>query len=116
MNYGVQVLGHPLIAELVETRFVPVIVKNNTANDAFAKLRASFEEPSWNNPVVRIIEADRKAVVPRLYGDWSLGRLSEVLAVALRARGEAVPFWLDDLRAETRAARRGWREAVFGMS
>ena len=91
-------------------------MRNNSKGDVHEKLLKSYGEPSWNNPALRILDENGKAVVPRLYGDWSPGRTVETLVAALAKRGVAAPAWLRALREELRAERRGWKTAVFGMT
>lgn len=64
-----------------------------------------FEEPSWNNPVVRFVDADAKDVIPREDGVWKLGPLVARSVLALEAAGEDIPSWLDTLATETSGAR-----------
>ncbi|HEY3245572.1 MAG TPA: thioredoxin family protein, partial [Phycisphaerae bacterium] len=56
-GYGRNVLTHPLLVEAIETCFVPVAVYNNIPGADEQTLKA-FKEPAWNNPVVRIIDAE----------------------------------------------------------
>ena len=111
LTYGRGVLSHPLVVEAAETLFVPVVVYNNVQGRD-AELLRSFGEPSWNNPVVRIIDADREALAPRLAGDYSVGGLAEAMVEALR--GDA-PRWLALLVEESTARRDGTARQVFSM-
>jgi hypothetical protein len=73
-----------------------------------------FEEPSWNNPVVRIIDPDGRELTRRLAGDYSPGGFSGALIDSLEAFGEAVPEYLRVAHAELSA--RGREEtALFAM-
>jgi hypothetical protein len=116
VDYGVQVLGHPLIAEAIETFFVPTIVRNNSKGDVHDAIRQRFGEASWNNPAVRIVDGENKLIVPRLYGDWSARATLKTLIAAMKKRAIAVPSWLAAFEAELDSARRGWSTAVFGMT
>ena len=77
---------------------------------------ASFDEPTWNNPVVRIIDPDRTLIVPRINGDWTLGTLAHQLAEALKKRQKPVPEYLKLLAQEEVAQKRGVETAIFGMT
>ncbi len=114
MNYGRQVLTHPLIVDAATTEFVPACIYNNTKDDA--ALLELFKEPSWNNPVVRVMTHDRKDLVPRVSGDWTLGGLAQALTKALRAAKRPVPAYLELLARETLARKRGVESAAFGMT
>jgi len=70
-NYGHNVLSHPLIAEAIETLFVPVAIYNNKGGSD-AKVLKYYNEPTWNNPVVRIVGF--------WTGEKSLGKLDGVVA------------------------------------
>jgi len=113
-GYGINVLSHPQIVEAVETLFVPVAIYNNVDGHDYKVLK-SFGEPSWNNPVVRIMTPDRKELVPRLNGDYS--RLGVVTAMikALKNNNRNVPQYLKLLEGDLRAKVNGSERAVFAM-
>ncbi|MCZ6555165.1 MAG: thioredoxin family protein, partial [Candidatus Dadabacteria bacterium] len=69
-GYGKNVLSHPLIVEAIETLFVPAAIYNNNKGEDERVLK-SFGEPSWNNPVVRIMTPERQELVSRLSGDYT---------------------------------------------
>jgi len=96
---------------------VPVAIRNNTEHDHEAEVRERFQEPSWNNPVVRILGARGEDLVPRLHRrqDWSRAAVSRVMVEALAAREQAPPAWLVALRDEELPAREGLGRALFGM-
>lgn len=104
-GYGNGVLRHPLIVDAAETLFVPVVVYNNVAGADRAVLE-SFGERSWNNPVVRIMTAERVELVPRMARDYTVGRLSADMRDALDSLGATVPTWLRSL-AEVGLAPQG---------
>lgn len=105
--YGKEVLSHPLIVEAAETLFVPIFVSNNEEGEDRAVLK-SFGEPAWNNPVVRIVDADRKPLAPRVAGDYTAPGLARAMAAAL---GERAPKWLGLLALEGGSTER----ATFSM-
>ena len=114
MNYGRQVLTHPFIVDAAKTAFVPACIYNNTKEDA--TLLKLFEEPSWNNPVVRIMTHARKDLIPRLSDDWTLGGLAQAMTAALGKAKQPVPTYLELLARETAARKRGVESAAFGMT
>ncbi len=113
VNYGQQVLSHPLIVEAIETLFVPVAVFNNVQGKDREVLK-SFEEPEWNNPVVRIVDSKRRMLAPRVAEEWTAVPLVGAMTKALRDSGKAVPAYLALLEAEALAADRIER-ATFAM-
>jgi len=113
-GYGDAVLSHPLIVEAIESNFVPVAVYNNVKGDDERVLRA-FNEPAWNNPVVRIVAADRAELAPRVNFDSGLSGLSAALVAALDKAKRPVPAYLTLLSEEAAARGRGAQRAVFTM-
>jgi hypothetical protein len=77
---------------------VPVLVYNNR-NGRDAELLERYEEPAWNNPVVRFFSAAKggtpgRELLPRREGVWAAGALAGRLEEALRAAERPVPGWL----------------------
>lgn len=114
LGYGRDVLSHPLLVEAAETLFVPVVVYNNIEGPD-RQILESFGEPTWNNPVVRLIKPNREALAPRLAGDYSPGGLARSMSTALQAHGQQAPAWLSLLAQEEGAHRDGTRKATFAM-
>ncbi len=114
VGYGNQVLSHPLIVEAVEDLFVPLAVYNNIDGDDRKTLRA-FNEPSWNNPVVRILSSGRKELAPRLDGDYTQRGLVRAMTVALENAGKPVPQYLQVLSEELSLLDRPLEKAKFAM-
>lgn len=113
-NYGQNVLSHPLIVEAIETLFVPMAVYNNKGG-ADAEVLAQYKEPAWNNPVVRIVNADKQNLVPRVSGNYSQLGVVQAMKQALKKEYKAVPGWLDLLEQELRAEIRGTEMATLAM-
>ena len=112
IRYGEVVLSHPLIVEAVETEFVPLAIYNNLGGPDRKVLKA-FREPSWNNPVVRFIDAGGTALAPRLAGDYSRRGLVDRIAQALHKSGRPLPGYLSVLQEELKPAAR--QTAHFSM-
>ena len=55
-NYGKGVLSHSVIVEIIEEYFIPLAIFNNNGGKDSEVLKR-YDEPSWNNPVVRIVDA-----------------------------------------------------------
>ncbi|MEZ5963784.1 MAG: hypothetical protein R3F56_08055 [Planctomycetota bacterium] len=108
-------MSDPLLVEAIETLFEPVAIRNNSDGDADARVREAFAEPAWNNPVVRIVDADRSDLAPRLHDDWSAAALVDAMVAARTARELAVPAWLRLVQEEEQSRRRGLERAVFAM-
>ena len=98
-NYGHNVLSHPLMVDALENAFIPLVIYNNkNGNDK--KILDKFNEPSWNNPVVRIIDTDGNNRVPRVNNDYSALTLCTRLQEALIAKKTAIPNYLNILEQE----------------
>jgi hypothetical protein len=113
-GYGKHVLSQPLIVEAVESLFVPIAIYNNI-NGPDSKVLKSFGEPSWNNPVVRLMAYDRKELVPRLSGDFSKLGLVTSMVNSLENNNQIVPNYLRLLIEELMAGVSGTDKAVFAM-
>lgn len=97
--FGRGVLSDVVVADAVEGFFVPVFVANNEEGDDRAVLR-HFGEPTWNNPVIRIIDVDENALVPRLEGADPRVHLLGRIVLALHATKRTVPAWLGAAAAD----------------
>ena len=113
-TYGDKVLSHPLIIDAAQELFVPVAVYNNIKGDD-EKTLASFKEPAWNNPVVRVMTHDRKPLATRVNEDYTVLGLASAMADALGKMNRPVPEYLALLVEELDATKRGPERATFVM-
>lgn len=113
-RYGNSTLSHPLIVEAIETYFVPVCIYNNKGGADAGALK-TFNEPAWNNPVVRIVRADYKDVVLRMANFNSSHQLVSGMRSALDQTGAVVPRYLELLEEELLAREAGLETATFSM-
>lgn len=103
--------------DAAENLFVPVCIYNNTKGDSDEKTRLEFKEPAWNNPVTRILNADKKDIVARNDRGWTVAAVARTMVEALEAGKTEVPAWLKLLDVEGRArAGKKIETAVFGMA
>lgn len=113
-QYGNEVLSHPLIVEAIETLYVPLAIYNNKGGHD-AEILKKFNEPSWNNPVVRIVNDKGADVTSRLSGNYSALGLTEMMINALiKSHGKA-PVYLQLLADELAAKKRGTQLATYSM-
>ncbi len=110
--FGRGPLSHPLIAEAIEREFVPLAIYNNRPG-VDQKLLERYEEPAWNNPVVRHFTADGSELLPRADGVYDAGSVVERMIAALEKAGRPVPRYLALAHEELLAPR--LERAVFGM-
>ena len=100
------------MVEAIETLFVPVVVYNNKEGKD-AELLQRFQEPSWNNPVIRYLDADTKDLIERKDGVWSQVGTAARMSKALQASGAQVPTYLQLLASQIQTNAQ--QEAVFAM-
>lgn len=112
VGFGEQVLSHPLLVEAIEDEFVPVAVFNNRGGDD-RRVLARFDEPSFNNPVVRFLASDGRDLLPRKAGVWFPRAIGQRMVAALDAAGRPVPVYLRDVVDELSA--QGRERATFAM-
>ncbi len=98
-NYGHNVVGHPLMAEFIEASFIPLAIHNNKGgNDKI--ILTQFKEPAWNNPVVRIVDAQGKDLIKRISGNYSKIGLYTAMKTVLESTNKPVPEFAHLLGAE----------------
>src|SRR5688572_13808527 len=113
-EFGDQPLSHPLLVEAIEDLFIPVVVFNNKAGDD-AKLLERFNEPAWNYPVVRFLNAAGEDVIPRREGIYSIHGIAARMVDALYATRRPLPEYFKLVFAESHAQENGGSKAVFAM-
>lgn len=86
-------MSHPLMVEAIETLFVPLLIHNNKkgADEVILK---RYEEPAWNNPVIRYVDSVGKDVIPRRDRVWTTGATARRMIAALKATRRPVPQYL----------------------
>ncbi len=90
VRFGQDVLTHPLMVELIADRFVPVAIFNNHPG-ADAEILRRYDEPSWNNPVVRFLGPDGAELLPKLADRYDALGLHEKITAVLEMLGDDVP-------------------------
>ncbi len=112
-NYGQNVLSNPLMVEGIENLFIPLAIFNNKGGKDKVILD-KYNEPSWNNPVVRIVNYKGENVVKRISSDYSAKTLHARMLEALKSYGAEVPDYFQLLGQEL-GATRTTKEKVFKM-
>src|SRR5688572_28455828 len=101
VHYGQSVLSHPLLVEAAESEFDPLAIYNNVGGHDRSILE-KYDEPTWNNPVVRIVDPSGAPIGQRLNGDYSKHGLTKTMIAALGKSGRPVPQYLALLEEELR--------------
>lgn len=114
-NYGHNVLSHPLMVEAIENEFIPLAIYNNKAGKD-AEVLKKYNEPSWNNPVVRIVNEKGESIINRIASDYSAKGLSSGMIAALKKSGKSIPAYLNLLDEELSAdLQNNKKEAYYKM-
>ena len=114
-NYGHNVLSHPLMVEAIENLFIPLVIHNNKGGKDRETLE-KFKEPSWNNPVVRIVDAFGTDIVKRVGSDYTALGLYDAMTYALQQEKKEIPEFLKLLGTELTAVGNGTvKEQYFKM-
>ena len=113
-NYGNLVLSHPLIVETIESYFVPLAIFNNRRGHD-AEVLHYYNEPTWNNPVVRIVQADQEDILPRLSGTYTPSGLVHYMISALTMEGHPIPQYLKLLHQELTANEGNTEQTTLSM-
>ena len=98
-NYGKNVLTHPLLVEGIESSFIPLCIFNNKGGKD-KKILENYNEPSWNNPVVRIVDSNGNDLIDRVSGRYDSGSLISAMNTALTESGRLIPKYLSLLEQE----------------
>lgn len=93
-NYGKNVLSHPLIVDAIENEFIPLAIYNNVKG-CDREILNRYKEPTWNNPVVRIVKSNGKDIIKRLSGNYSSLGLVNHMLVALSSGFYGQPKYLE---------------------
>ena len=112
-GFGHGALRDPIVIEAITAHFVPVVIYNNRPGRD-ADLLASFEEPAWNNPVVRAITPDRRPLAERFSGPYEAAPLLDTMRRALDVHAKS-PAWLSLVAGERASRKRGTERATLSM-
>lgn len=110
-NYGNDVLSHPLIVEVIENEFIPLAIFNNKGGKD-AEILKRYNEPSWNNPVVRIVDAEGKNIVERLSREYSGKGIVQSMISSMEKNAQNIPEYLSLLEDEFSSTQ---KEKVYQM-
>lgn len=98
-TFGNEVMSHPLIVEAIETHFIPLVVYNNKGGSD-ARVLKKYNEPTWNNPVVRIVNSNGTDIVKRHSGAYEPSAVVITIQNALLASNQIAPKYLNLLQQE----------------
>ena len=103
VNFGRDVLTHPLMVETIENEFIPLAIHNNKSGKDAAIL-AKYNEPAWNNPVVHFVNSKGEDIISKLTNNYDpLSMYSKIVEVLLMTKGtipEYVKLLGNDLKID----------------
>jgi len=113
-NYGHNVLSNPLMTEVIENEFIPLAIFNNKGGKD-KQILQKFKEPSWNNPVVRIVDVQGKDLTRRIAQNYSASALYLGMKNVLLKTEGSIPAYMSLLGEELSVAKSTTKEAHFKM-
>ncbi len=90
VNFGRDVLSHPLMVEFIENEFVPLAIYNNIPGHD-SEILALYNEPSWNNPVAHFVDDLGKDIIPKLENNYHPSSLYNKLIDVLNKVRNPIP-------------------------
>ena len=112
-RFGSQVLSNPLLVDAIEHEFVPLCIYNNRGGED-ARVLKQFGEPSWNNPVVRIIDANGKDLTKRM-GRFHPLEVVNGMVNGLAKAGKTAPEYLKISQEQITGQFASTETAYFSM-
>lgn len=113
-NFGNDVLSHPFIVEMIETHFIPLAIHNNKKGHDLEILK-KFGEPTWNNPVIRVVNQEGKDIVERLGRQWTELGVSYSITNALEGLKRKIPKYFELYQEELIGRSGKVKEASLAM-
>lgn len=120
-NFGNDVLSHPFLVEMIETHFIPLAIFNNPPAERAGKrghdleILKKFNEPTWNNPVIRVVNNKGKDLVDRLGRQWTELGVSYSITNTLDKLNRDVPSYFDLYQEELIGRSGEVKEANLAM-
>jgi hypothetical protein len=103
VNFGMDVLSHPLMVEFIENEFVPLAIYNNRSGKDKDILNL-YRESAWNNPVVYFINKKGHKIIPKLANNYQPTGLYNKMVETLIAAKRSIPAYArllgDDLKMD----------------
>lgn len=103
VNYGRDVLSHPLMVEFIENEFIPLAIYNNKPGKD-AEILKKYNEPSWNNPVTHFVDSKGDDIVNKLAHNYQPLAMYNKMVEVLETLGKPIPLYAkalgNDLKIE----------------
>lgn len=92
INFGREVLSHPLMVEFIENEFIPLAIYNNRPGTDH-KILNLYNEPAWNNPVAHFIDSKGKDIIPKLANNYRPLSMYNKMAEVMVKLGKSMPAY-----------------------
>ncbi|WP_432411419.1 VPGUxxT family thioredoxin-like (seleno)protein, type 2 [Rasiella sp. SM2506] len=114
-NYGHNVMSNPLLVEAIENEFIPLAIFNNKGGKD-KQILQKYNEPTWNNPVVHIVDNNGKNLTKRIAGDYSALAVYNAITEVLQKEGKEIPKYITLLGQELKGNKYGAaKETYYSM-
>ena len=111
-NYGNDILSDPLIVEAIESHFIPLCIYNNVKGHD-RKILERYNEPTWNNPVARVVDKGGIDITDRLAGNYSKQGVLDLIVEGIQHQGLPIPTYINHMQTAYGAV--DTEELVVGM-
>jgi len=112
-KFGFGPLSDPFIVEAIEDNYIPLAIHNNKKGKD-AEILKQFNEPAWNNPVVRIVNTNGRDLVRRMANRWTPSDLLATVVEGIKKSNKEVPAYLV-LRQQELNGQENLKEANLAM-
>ena len=112
VNYGREVLSHPLMVEIIENEFIPLAIYNNKPGKD-AEILKRYNEPSWNNPVTYFIDSEGKSIVNKLANNYEPFALYNKILEVFDVKHREVPLYFALLKKDIMLAYGKTKRVIY---
>ncbi len=112
-KFGKKVMSDPQVVEIIQNEFIPLAIFNNKKGED-ARILNIYNEPSWNNPVLRIVDSHGKNITERIAGIYDKEEIILTLSAALQLN-TSVPPYLELWTEEYLVSEENTSEVIFSM-
>lgn len=99
VNFGREVLSHPIMVDIIENEFIPLAIYNNKPG-IDADILKRYDEPAWNNPVAHFVDQNGKDIVQKLANNYHPLSMLDKIIEALRGIKVEIPEYILNFRKE----------------
>lgn len=99
--------------EAIETLFIPLVIHNNK-DGKDKEILDKYNEPAWNNPVVRFVDSDGNDIIKREDGLYQSLQILLRMKEVLKKVNKPVPAYMENLINELNNS--DYQSATFTMA